>query len=59
MGKDEVAVALSEMSSRLPEWVRADLVTKDAANRIRAEEMLVAMTIAALFAEEGEKAAAR
>jgi hypothetical protein len=57
MEKDEVAIALSEMLSRLPEWVRTDLATKDAANRIRAEETLVAMAMAALFAEQGEKAA--
>lgn len=33
---------------RMPEWVRHDLAGKDAATRLRAEESLAAMLIAAV-----------
>lgn len=49
MEKREATVALAAMLSRLPEWVRSDLVSKDLATRGRAEETLVAMAVAALF----------
>lgn len=57
MVKDEAAVALSDMLSRLPEWVRTDLAAKDPSNRTRAEETLLAMTIAVLFGEDSKQAA--
>ncbi|MGE0773465.1 MAG: hypothetical protein AB7G25_03590 [Sphingomonadaceae bacterium] len=51
MEKREATVALAETLSRLPEWVRSDLVSKDLATRGRAEETLVAMAMAALFVD--------
>ncbi|MGE3744668.1 MAG: hypothetical protein AB7G25_02950 [Sphingomonadaceae bacterium] len=51
MEKREVTVALAVMLSRLPEWVRSDLVSKDLATRGRAEETLVAMAMAAMFVD--------
>jgi hypothetical protein len=43
--------ALHNAIARLPEWLRHDLAAKDSAVRLRAEESLAAILIAALDAE--------
>jgi hypothetical protein len=43
--------ALHNALARLPEWLRHDLAAKDSAVRLRAEESLAAILIAALDAE--------
>ncbi len=37
--------ALAKAVARLPDWIRHDLATKDAALRMRAEESLAAMLV--------------
>ena len=43
--------------AQAPQWIRADLVSKDATMRTRAEEALAAMIAAALAEPEGAAAA--
>jgi hypothetical protein len=43
--------ALHNALARLPEWLRHDLAAKDSAVRLRAEESLAAILIAALGAD--------
>lgn len=48
---DPVLHTITTVLRRAPEWVRHDLVAKDAGTRERAEEALAAMIAAALHAQ--------
>jgi hypothetical protein len=39
---------ISEVVSRIPEWVRRELLSADPVTRVRAEETIVAMIVGAL-----------
>jgi hypothetical protein len=43
--------ALSKTLARMPEWVRQDLAARDSGVRLRAEESLAAILIAAIEAD--------
>jgi len=43
-----IAAVMRDLLARAPEWIRADLASKDATARSRAEETLAAMIEAAL-----------
>lgn len=45
---EDLAGIVSGVVTRLPQWVRTDLASKDASARARAEETLAAMVIAAV-----------
>ena len=47
MQPEELASTVSGVASRLPDWVRSDLASRDTSARERAEETLVAMIVAA------------
>ncbi|MBA4772290.1 MAG: hypothetical protein H2054_04180 [Sphingomonas sp.] len=40
---DETTIAIASIVSRIPEWVRRDLLSTDAATRARAEDTIAAM----------------
>lgn len=44
---EDLASVVSGVAARLPEWLRADLASKDVGARQRAEETLAAMIVAA------------
>ena len=39
----DMHIVIAEMVSRIPEWVRKELLSADAATRARAEETIAAM----------------
>jgi len=47
---DDLRAVVTEIIAKAPEWIRADLVSKDPATRQRAEEALAAKIIDALGA---------
>lgn len=47
MMPEELASIVSGVVTRLPQWVRTDLASKDSSARARAEETLAAMIVAA------------
>lgn len=49
---DRTKQSIAAVISRMPEWIRHDLVAKDVAIRARAEETLAAMIASALDAED-------
>lgn len=45
---DEATIAIANIVSRIPEWVRRDLLSTDPATRARAEETIAAMIMDAI-----------
>lgn len=54
---DRTTLAILKVVERAPQWIRADLISKDATLRGRAEESLAAM-IASALGDETENATA-
>lgn len=52
---DRTTLAILKVVERAPQWIRADLISKDTTLRGRAEESLAAM-IASALADETENA---
>jgi len=48
MMTDQMKTAIVEFVARIPDWIRRDLASKDAATRTRAEEALSAMIVNAV-----------
>lgn len=48
---------VADLLSRTPEWIRHDLDTKDATARLRAEETLAAMIVAAVLGDANDPVA--